>query len=565
MGTEAASGGMERTGVVLSALDEFSGNIQKYIADLRKVQAAGQQLSDQEKDAAASAAATSSSFVEAGESSASYAREATALVSQLANVSNTGHGVSAAMRVVSTAMHAGLGPIGLSIAALAGLTTVLAAVLQAEGKVKQQLDESSDALTELARTTGIANDAELITLRIRRATIEGEQAKAQALLESARAGKDNRNVWEMLASINHTYGSIVDKNEAIMAKESVTIRQNAMELQALEEALRGGTDAEKAFNEEFNRARDEAVDRYKKEQAAAKAAADAYIAGVASQREAIQSLLVEQLTLAGNERAAAILAADYKIRAIAKELGDERLRAEQIRIIRETLNLQLSAIEAEADEARVARRTRLLKKLNDLEEKAAKDAKALRDAADKEEKAAEQRRAMYIATSMTIVGRAVGEAAAGNVRAWKQAAAQSIQIAAAEATKWLAIQAAKNIANPGLAALYMAGIVAVNAIASKAEADFNRMPAGDTGGGRGSAPTGPTILVSGYDPAQRASAMSGGYGSYSEGAFAPTINLAVHGDAPADKVALSLRTAQEFLDKHMPEWQARNRRLGRRL
>jgi hypothetical protein len=531
---------MERAGVILSALDEFSGNIQKYIADLRKVQAAGNQLSEQERAAASAATKAGGSFSMSGEKVVKYGMAASICTGQMEALGVSNKGVARGVSVAADAMTGMLGPIGLVIAAIGAAVAIAIALVNAKKKLKKAIDDNADALIAMAKESGVANETERQMIIVHQASTRSLLAKAEAELTAVEAGKISLGFWQKVREI---FGDTTIRATALAAKQgelALRIRELNTELDAEILALRGGSKAMDAAATAAER-RKQAIEQAQK---AEKAAQIEYLGLLREKVEAQTN--ADDLTIEGLVLTALAMqqAANLERQAVEMSVENAKNKALQIELIE----------------------IRLQKRLKDLHNKAEAEIKANRAKSDAEEKASEQRRAAYIAQSMSIIGAAVGETAAGNTKAWKQAAVQSIQIAAAEATKWLAIQAAKYaFVNPALAALYAASIVAVNAVASKAVADLNRTgeAAGSTGGG--SAPTGPTILTPGFDPATRASALAGGSYSVSGGAFAPTINLAVHGDAPADKIGLSLRSAQQFLDENMPAWEARNKRLGRRF
>ncbi len=538
--TEGATGTVDETGVVLRAIDEFDANIQKYLADLRKVQASNQKLSDDEKRAAAAATAHGEAAHLSAQKVSRYGMAALMVSGQVRELRPAGAAAAQGITLVSEAAMGAMGPIGAVLAALGAAAAVTIELANAQKKATEHAQNTTDRLIEQAAKTGILNEAEELLIASRKIEIELKLREAEATLANVTAMGMELTVREklhvvMLSLLDTAFhqntmwvvaAEHVQNERAELGELTLKLREYREQLKLIDDAVAGGTN--------------NAPER-------AKALADAAMAAIEARAQAIGITF-------GN----IVPVVDAALRTVAEM--EERFVVDS-----------KALFETKAFSDYELWRMGTLQIEQELAKRKAADEKA---AADRMARGAKV--SMVLSQQASLLGDAVGQAAAGQTGAWKAAAASEVQLGVAAAEKYLAVKVTQYAAagNYAMAALAAAGILAVHTLGSKAVGELQQMPTeADRYGDRsGYGRSGPSINVQGigyYDPysdyAARASAQAGHSGASNVNApVNANLSITVQGDVNPATAQAWKQEAQAWLDQQMPRWEERQRAVGAR-
>lgn len=511
----AGGGNLESAGVVLAAIDQFSSNIQKYVEDLRRVQASNQKLTDEEQRAAAAATKTTGAWKLSGEQASKYGLAAGVLSGQMRQLGIQNEVAARGISIAAEAMSGSLGAIGGMILGLGALASATAAVVTHTKHLHDETKSLTQKLADQASKTGIMNDAERELLAIRKTQIQLEIKHAEAILEKTRVMGMELNLWERLTietlKANHQYAAAanlaaqwtVASNQAATAEQLDRLRQLKDELEKINLAFDGGTDA-------IQRRKQAADEAARKEKEAAEEAKRTALEAAQYRASTHQVRLQE---------------AEQWLDAMAEEMSVEKRRADQAKRFFE-------------------------------EQKKQQEEQRRRDEAAAKSREDAYARWVAIATQAAqSIGAAIGAAAAGSTSSWRSAGIAMIQMAAHAAASFLAIwgTAQAAIGNIAGAARAAAGAAAIEALAAAGvaylqERESRRHQGSQLHDGAPTRRSGPSIGVE-------------------SGSTVANVSLTqnISGNISPENAGDWRQQGQAFLDAHMDRWISRRRAQGYRF
>lgn len=594
------TGAIDQVGVVISAVDAFSATMTKYITSLQQTVGAEQAAAGSAEALAAAQAAAGKQAEAAGAAHqmsamkmSKYAMAGLILSGSMHDLGIKTKELRLGLTLLFMAITLGMSWMTALILTLGAVAAAMVKVVTYSKGIKREFNESADALIKLTVETG-AND------KATRALIEARRALLLIEIEEVRAKIADINVTSRQLSFMQTavmlYNTIkgliqgkslaeagaaaaeqantdvVMAHQAELAKLNVELLTMEQTLKDANTALAGGS---KKLEEQAEKAKKlaDAVARLKIE-LMQMAAAHLSAASNALFQEADEHVAAVNLEIEGYKalRAAVEQAKLDVISAQIAAVESARIEAEakKASIAAEVVATQegkqmLLAIEQEYNDRRLELARAALKKIQDLEEKARKEEDKARDV-----------QIARIQTGMRIIGEATGRTAAGNSKAWKEAALQTIRYAQEEAVAYIMFQIKKAWAagNWAMVAVGFAALLGVYAAGALAEERIGRVKASSTGSDPGV--TNERSNYSTQGAYQGWNYGAGGYGYNSPpassspsgpppgaGMSAPmnvqlTVNVT---GGKADEDAWKLE-AQKFLDEQMPKWRARQVAVG---
>ncbi|MFB3910422.1 MAG: hypothetical protein ACE15D_18690, partial [Candidatus Eisenbacteria bacterium] len=371
----------ERTGVVLSVVDDFSATTAQYVAAMRQVETAqmavveasrraaelslaGHNVSLQIIDTNARVAQTTAVAAKANTTSAAavarYGVAAAMVTGQLQALGVANGAVARTSMLASHAISGMMGPIGIAAVAAASLAAAMVASFRYTGQQRDAANQATDALILQSRETGFLTDAErrlaeqrLASIRVELAQIETEIAHSETMGVQLKWYENLIGVAQAwvytLAGMNQAeaYAAAM-RNVGTGAmerhkRELADLIERQRELQAILEAgnvaMQGGQraiDEARRKAEEYSRAvaqqkRDiESLELARMDLLKQRSELEIETYDMSFEGMIRQSLAMQQS--ANLERNIAAERAANRIEEIRQSIGDEQLRAEQIRL-----------------------------------------------------------------------------------------------------------------------------------------------------------------------------------------------------------------------------------------
>lgn len=597
----ASPGTIDETGVVLRAIDEFSENIQKYLAALRRVQQQQQGLGDEERRAAGGADDRGRKFELNAARMAKYGTAVSAMSGQLAGLGPAGQIASRGAMLVGEAVSGMMGPIGAAVVVMGALTSGMIAMMRYKSQQEDQARKSGEAFLMQAEKTGLLSKAEEARTRVLLAQARAELITAQAKQAKLAAETVELNNQEQLmvgaaqtialllgasgarlglAMAAGSMAGAIARENAEFDNLSIQIRETLRLIEAAENALAGGTDKinqQREALEKYNAAvaqhnqRLAAMEQRRLQTLAAIAAAEARMYDARAEEGLAATIRAHEIS-AQYEMQAAVERAEREKASVAATVLTEQQKAAEILAIESQLALERLQIQQNLEQQKLdLTNSYAMLQINAWRQEMDEE-KRLADAARAKREADDLRAAQKVIGVSKTIGSAIGRTAAGAAYAWRDAGIQMIEFAKREAEAYILLQIKKAIAsgNWAQAALAGASLAAVEAIASKAISDLegSRSVGGDGGGTTGR--SGPRIHVpTGFEwgPASpgvaRASALAGGGASIQDNSRAE-LTIVIQGDVQPEQAARWEEDAQRWLDRNMPRWQERRRMSGAR-
>lgn len=516
----ASTGNLPTTGVVLAALDEFSGTMKAYVEGLAKVGGAEDQVGNTTSRTATKTRELGEQHKLGAEKMARYAIGASILTGQLQQMGIGADKAMLPLTILFTTLTEGFNPTGMIVLGVGALTSAVLNLAMAHKQAEQSILASGNALATLRAATGVQTQAERELLELTRTLTRHELVKAQASITAANAEYAHAAAMDAVAQATLNNGPVAadayddymaqatvhmlnkgaaEQHAAAIGKLTLLQAQLKQQMEALNLALTGGTKGHEI----------------------AKANADAVWqmqADVAKQDDTFKTSLANS----------------------NKHFGDKALAYLKAQA---SASIHTFATVTQAGIASAEART-------DAERRAAQETQALQ----------EQQTRYYLEAAATI-SQALGAAAMGQVGAWKAAAYAVLDVVKTMVEKAIGITAILNPANLLKLALVEAAFAAAKtAIAGSGNATAPTTTAAAPSYG-GFTATG-SGYEGGYTSAQRAGAGAPSGGS----APAPVmIHIEQHitGDvSPQTRRQLQADT-EDVLYRVGPEAARRARAIGR--
>ena len=599
------TGSLAEAGVVITAVDQFSETTGTYIAQQRLLRQSENETAAANRAAGESATQAAEGFNMGSRSMARYAMAGLVLSGSMSDLGIKTGQLRLALMLFFTAAMMGFNAVSAGVVVIGALAAVIVKAATYSKNMKESFESSADALVKATEKTGAHTEAQKALLRSYEALMIAERAQTMQEIQDLEAKGVTMSAWAKVVeglkiawlefySIASTgkkadLSGTIDQaqKDAVLAYQTawtnlqVQMEKSNETIKEIEIALNGGTDAMDAAKH--------SAEEYKKQLDQTKASVEQMSSTLSTLRadaldKSAESMMknaqtsaemavaeqsaAEALKEAVRERSEAIEGEmNKKIEAInaqvAKTAWGQQLEAQY----REEGALKIQALDDDLTQKLIDNRAVVTKK---AEEEAKKEAEVykkleediIRIGKDAEKKQQEhwKKIADITATYSEMIGDAIGQTAAGNTGAWKAMASDMILTTAHLINKEIELWLAGELAKGHFWAIPMAaaGIATVDAIASAQAAEITRDNSSGQQSGTPNYGSGTINGSGGYtNPGY-----SGGPGySYTEGAFAPTLNVTV----PSGRdVPQALRSGQQFLDQELPEWLKRQRSKGAR-